>query len=237
MKGFDALCGLGDIYEFRSKKVHARILVLIAVLALAALACSSISGIGGKKTDSGGDILFQDDFSDPNSGWGRQNAENGITDYADGGYRIYVNVENWYFWSNPGKEYGDVIIDVDAKKLGGPDDNDFGVICRYKDEENFYYILISSDGYYGAAKYSNGEEALVGMEEFGYNDRLINPGAATNHLKASCVGSSISLEVNGTELFTVHDTDIASGDVGLIAGTYDTVGTDILFDNFVVRKP
>jgi hypothetical protein len=35
----------------------------------------------------------------------------------------------------------------------------------------------------------------------------------------------------------VSDSDFASGDVGLLAGTYDEVGTDIHFDNFVVRKP
>jgi hypothetical protein len=35
----------------------------------------------------------------------------------------------------------------------------------------------------------------------------------------------------------VQDDTFASGDVGLLAGTYDEIGTDIHFDNFVVRAP
>jgi hypothetical protein len=36
---------------------------------------------------------------------------------------------------------------------------------------------------------------------------------------------------------SVPDTSFTSGDVGLIAGTYEEAGTDVLFDNFVVTKP
>jgi len=35
----------------------------------------------------------------------------------------------------------------------------------------------------------------------------------------------------------VKDTELVSGDVGLIAGTYNEPGTDIRFDNFIVRQP
>ena len=34
----------------------------------------------------------------------------------------------------------------------GPDDNDFGIICRYIDDNQFYYAIISSDGYYGIVR-------------------------------------------------------------------------------------
>jgi hypothetical protein len=33
------------------------------------------------------------------------------------------------------------------------------------------------------------------------------------------------------------DSSFSSGDVGLIAGSFATEGTDIHFDNFVVRQP
>jgi len=38
-------------------------------------------------------------------------------------------------------------------------------------------------------------------------------------------------------LAEAQDTDFASGDAGLLAGTFDTAGTDILFDDFVVSAP
>jgi hypothetical protein len=65
----------------------------------------------------------------------------------------------------------------------------------------------------------------------------IQQGAATNTIRADCVGSSLSLYVNGEKLDEVQDTEFGSGDVGLMAGSFDTPGTDIHFDNFNVTKP
>ena len=65
----------------------------------------------------------------------------------------------------------------------------------------------------------------------------VNAGNSTNNLRAECVGSRLSLYVNGTLVIEANDADIASGDVGLMAGTFDQSSTEVLFDNFVVRKP
>jgi len=35
----------------------------------------------------------------------------------------------------------------------------------------------------------------------------------------------------------VNDDDFTSGDVGILAGSFDKPGSDIYFDNFVVYKP
>jgi hypothetical protein len=181
--------------------------------------------------------LFSDDFSDPSSGWDRVNDEEGINDYANGGYRIFVNKPNWYFWSNPGLQFSDVVIDVDAQKNAGPDENDFGIICRYQDEQNFYFFIISTDGYYSIKKIFNGEENWVGMDDRGFNDTVIKLGSSLNHITAKCYGSSLTLSVNGIVLADVNDTDLSLGDVGLIAGSYENPGVDILFDKFLVTRP
>jgi len=38
-------------------------------------------------------------------------------------------------------------------------------------------------------------------------------------------------------LTSVADSTLSSGDVGLLASTYDEAGVDILFDNFTVTTP
>lgn len=208
----------------------------LALISLAALtiACS----LGGKSpaasTEPG--VLFSDDFSSTSSGWDRQTTSEGATDYADGVYRIYVNDTNVDYWANPGESFTDVRVEVEATKVGGPDDNDLGVICRYVDIDNFYFGLISSDGYAVIGKVKDGEQAGIssdGMEPV----EGIKLGDATNLIRLDCVGGGLTLFVNGTQIATVADSDFASGDVGLMAGTYDTAGTDIHFDNFVVRQP
>lgn len=206
--------------------------VMTLFLALAILACS----FGSEAETLPGGILFQDDFSDTSSGWDRVNSDEGVTDYANGEYRILVNTDNTDVWANPGLSFSDTQIEVDARKAGGPDDNDFGLICRYENSENFYFFIISSDGFYAVGRVIDGVQELLGEIEMIPND-AINIGNMSNHLKVDCIGSSLSLSVNGAQLVTVTDNAFASGDVGLIAGTFDIPGTDIHFDNFVVRKP
>jgi len=101
----------------------------------------------------------------------------------------------------------------------------------------FNFFTVGNDGYYGISKLINGEETLIGMDQMQFNDAAIKLGGAANHLTAECVGGSLTLTVNGTILADVKDSDLSSGDVGLIAGTYDTPGVDIVFDNFVVTRP
>lgn len=214
----------------------------IALLASLAVACTLGSALNNNSSGASSPepptILMQDDFSDTKGGWTVFSDAEGINDYHDGGFRILVSRENYYFWSNPGRSYSDVIIEVDGKKLAGPDENDYGVICRYQEDTgNFYFFTISSDGYYGVSKYINDEESLIGMSEMGKNSNVILGGDAVNRIKATCKGNSLTLEVNGTVLVDVADSDLTSGDIGLIAGTYGTPGVDVLFDNLVVFKP
>ncbi|NJN80226.1 MAG: hypothetical protein HC797_07025, partial [Anaerolineales bacterium] len=43
--------------------------------------------------------------------------------------------------------------------------------------------------------------------------------------------------VNGFQVAQAQDSTLTSGDVGILAGTFDTPGVDIVFDNFVVLQP
>jgi hypothetical protein len=155
---------------------------------------------------------------------------------VNGAYRIYVNTTNTDVWSNPGLNFSDTSIQVDASKVGGVDNNDFGIICRYRDAENFYFFVISSDGYYGIGKMVNGQHKLIGVNAMPPSEKVAQ-GNVTNHLRADCVGNRLTFYVNGSMLADEQDTEFTSGDVGLMAGTFETPGTDIYFDNFVVSKP
>jgi len=216
-----------------------RLIILVTTLLLSTLACQSIvqSGDQGDSTPSDlGQVLFQDDFSNSSSGWDRVNLEDGATDYANGIYRMFVSDSDTDIWANPGLNFTDVQIEVDATKIGGDDNNDFGIICRYTDTENFYFLIISSDGYYGIGKVIDGEQGLIGSESMPPSE-VISKGNAENHLRADCVGNTLSLYVNGEQLASYDDPDLTSGDVGLIAGTFEVPGTEIHFDNFMVLKP
>jgi hypothetical protein len=210
-------------------------IVPLLILLGVSLACQAIPG-SNKKADEPGRLLFQDDFSDPSSGWNRITTTQGETNYADGVYRIFVNEPNLDIWSFPGKDFNDVRIEVDALKVGGERNNRYGIICRAASQDNFYTLIISSDGYYGIGKIQGQDYSLIGMEALQPSGAILK-GAALNHLRADCVGDTLTLYVNGEQLAQVRDSSFAAGDVGLIAGTYETAGTDIRFDNFIVYQP
>ncbi len=182
-------------------------------------------------------ILFSDDFSDTHNKWDQAGNASMSTNYDNGAYRIQVNLANYDAWANPDSlSFTDTQIEVDATKNGGPDTNDFGVICRYIDKDRYYYGLISSDGYYGIYKKTADGAFELGFGGEQFSDK-IPTGAVTNHIQFDCIGSTLTLYVNGQQLDQRTDTSYKEGNVGLIAGTYTEIGVDILFDNFFVYKP
>jgi hypothetical protein len=184
-------------------------------------------------------ILFTDEFSDPDSGWDRYRDETtgNITDYENGSYHIYVNEPNVDLYGNPGKSFSDVIIKATVQYLGGPEDNIFGVMCRYQDVDNYYELVLSNDGYYGIGKEVGGQFTWLGADKMQASD-AIHTGGATNLIQAECVKDSLTLSANGHKLMSIRDTDLPGpGDIGLMAGSGDQTGVDISFDHFSVKKP
>jgi len=185
-----------------------------------------------------GDVYYQDDFSNPASGWDRVTGGDGVTDYADGMYRIFSATPDYYMWATAHRSFpNDVRIEVDVTKKSGADQDVFGVLCRYRDEKNFYILMISGDGQAGIAKRTSGSDLAMLSGPSMKTDPSIHPGPAANHLRADCKGDQLSLYVNDTQVATATDPGLTGGDAGLWLGTYDQPGTDLYFDDFIVRKP
>jgi len=142
-----------------------------------------------------------------------------------------------YTWVGINRTFSDVIIEVDAQQIGGPDYNEFGVTCRVKDEDNFYLFVVGGDGYYGIAKKIDNVWIDLSDSGGGFNKNVIKAKPIMNHLKVTCNYEELTLEVNGSILIEVSAPDLRSGDVGLYVAAFDEPGVEILFDNFVVTKP
>ncbi len=221
-----------------------RLLFVFAVAAALLAACGSAAQPAKPPTaapttapQSNLRVLFQDDFSNPKSGWDTEHEKEAVIEYKNGMYRMWLNYPHTVMWANPHLDFSDVRVEVSATKAGGTDDNQFGLICRYQDENNFYFFIISSDGYYGIGKSKNGKQTLLtGHGNMEYS-KFINRGHATNRLRADCVGPSLAFYVNGQRLARVNDSDFTKGDVGLLIGTFTEPETEVYYDNFVVYQP
>jgi hypothetical protein len=196
-------------------------------------ACTSVS-IPTIVPANSGDILYQEQFEDNTTGWARVSNDNGIMDYDGGGYRILVRQPKLNFWSTPEKHFNDVRVEADVIKLNGPDENRMGLMCRYQNG-NYYFFIISNDGFYVIGKFIGGQAILLGQNEMQASE-MIQTGTM-NHLRADCVGNTLTFYINFTQVAVALDADLLAGDVGVLAGAFSAPGVDVLFDNFLVLQP
>jgi hypothetical protein len=181
-----------------------------------------------------GDLLYQEGFEDNTTGWARISNDNGIMDYDSGGYRILIKQPKLNMWSTPEKDFGDTRIEADVIKLNGPDENRMGLLCRYQ-SGNYYFFIISNDGYYVIGKFIGGLTLLLGQSEMQASETIQK--GMMNHLRADCIGNKLTFYINFSEVASATDTDLPTGDVGVLAGAFSEPGVDVLFDNFVVMQP
>lgn len=206
------------------------------VLVLAATAACGISnGVDDSTQQDGSQILYKEDFSNPDSGWERS-TQGGRKDYYQGTYHINVLGANLFSWSVAGQSMGDVVVTVDIAFTGPAQLAEMGVICRMQNSSDFYFFTIRSDGEYGVFKMYQGSESFLGTD--GYQPSpAINPGLNTNRLEAHCVGDQLSLYVNGVLLANVQDDSYQVGDVGMLVGAFEDPDVNVFFDNFIVSRP
>lgn len=186
-------------------------------------------------------IQFQDDFSNPNSGWDDGVKEDYATHYMGGSYCIWRRDSNGYTWANPYMDFpGDVHVEVDARKTSGSQYDEYGVICRYVKNSDgthsYYYFAIAIDGLGVIYKIDHDEKSLIITDPPTNRSDVIRPGDQVNRIRADCIGDTLTLYVNGQSLISAVDSSFSSGDVGLRADS-ETGGTEVIFDNFIVYKP
>ena len=183
-----------------------------------------------------GSVLFQDDFSDPNSGWDRFSYPGeGSADYVDGGYSFIMDDSEYLWWATPGVSFISAVVDVDVELMRGTEDNAFGVVCGYRETGDFYVAVITSDGYYGFYQMTDDGE-IVAENGFQISD-AIHLGGQKNHLQVHCLKDRIVLNINGQKVNQMTGLDILPGQIGFWAEMFEDVPTEIRFDDLVVTAP
>jgi parallel beta-helix repeat protein len=180
-------------------------------------------------------VLFADDFGDESGGWSTGVADGGEVRYADGELQILDYTEpRASTVTRPGRQFTDLVLEVESRLLGGAEDNWHGIYCRYKDSRNYYVAAYSADGYYTGLALVDGERTQWAKER----SDAIRPGlGVTNELRLACVGSSIRFWVNGTLVLDAADTRLLEGDIALDTESADGDYTEVAFDNLIVLVP
>ena len=181
-------------------------------------------------------IAYEDNFNDPNSGWGEGRNESVEGGYLGGEYRMLVKATNWFMRRNETPSYSDFDARVRARYEGGTLTKSYGLIFRFVDGDNFYVFEINpSSGKYQFRKREGGTWAKV--IDWTPSSH-INLGTTTNVLRVIGRGSRFELYVNSQFLEPAVDQTFTVGRIGLLASNgEDPNGVEIFFDDLSVREP
>jgi len=180
--------------------------------------------------------MLTDYFTDPGSGWPVNTSGTHPCWYANDHYHIQVDTTDTQSVSLSGFVTSDVAVLTRALI---PDQTSsplayYGIVCRYQDQNNYYFFEISYDGHYRIGKFWNGVFSLIGMSA-AKTSTAINVGDY-NEIAALCVDNELSLTVNSTVIETVYDNTFTSGDTGLCASASNVPGIIAAFDYFIANE-
>lgn len=188
-------------------------------------------------------VIYSDDFSSESVEMETYSSESGSAGVENGEYVVTALGEFWE-WGRSESEFTDLVVDVDATTVVGPSNNNngLGVYCRVIQHDDGsidgYLLGISADGYYTIQIFdAAGFTPLVEWTK----SSAINQGNQTNHIRATCNGSELKLEVNGTLVgtATAPASGPASGAISLVATSMETSQrlTKVHYDNLVISEP
>lgn len=200
---------------------------LITAARTGAVAITTGNG-GHEDFKADGQVIFEDDFSDPNSGWSNIVETEGETKYENGEYIIKVKEPMFLVWSDQEYLYDPIILDADVRVIESVGDADYGFICGLVDNDHFYVLEISEDGYYTIWK-QDGQDVKI-LVDWKYSQQVA--GGGPFRLSARCGKDQLLLALDGKVLASAVDPDYQPGGVGMVAGTFDLPGFKVAFDNF-----
>lgn len=179
-------------------------------------------------------LAYEDDFSNPSSGWDDAFDRYTTKQYGNNKYYIEITTSNLVAWGLANRTVGDFLLRVDAAQEAGPNNNGYGILFRFQDRDNFYRFDISGDGFFLLSKFHDGEwVTLVPWTA----SSAINVGQTTNRLDVEAIGSQISVYANGSLLAQVEDDAFTSGNFGFFASTFSEPNLTISFDDIILWTP
>jgi len=184
-------------------------------------------------------ILYQDNFTNPNTGWSEEKFDNFFIGYHEPEYyHIAISSPNYkttvFIPEKP--QFTDVTIEAKAFTFAGKTaesgDFRFGVAFR-RSGDQYYAFTISQRTKTWAVLKSTGNGIIVLKEG---NAANINDFDTADMLRVDAKGSSFFFHVNDQFIAQVDDDEYAAGEVGFFVQSLDAANLHIHYDSIVVKN-
>ena len=237
------------------------IVLAVASLALAALACQAVAGSpNAPATDVvientevpaptqteeptvNSDVLLDDDFSPGGrTSWGTGTDADSSVEYKDDGLNMQLFKENYIVWSSPNdNEYENIHMEVTVLNNGTDSATAFGMMCnqQYPITDSRYYFAVTPRGEYaiGKAALALDDVILTNNGEWAKSD-LIAENASSYRIGADCGNGTLTLYVDGQQIASVSDSTYTSGAITLFTWSVENLtSVNVTFDDFLMTQ-
>jgi hypothetical protein len=132
--------------------------------------------------------------------------------------------------------FADLQVAVDARLAEDTEGRWVGVACRMNPRDGtaqFYALLtVPASGQFALSNFDG--YRWVHLVPF-RSSEVIRRGHASNHLELTCVGSTITARINGTEVASTQDGTYGSGYVAVVVSRDEGIPLAARFDNLIVK--
>jgi hypothetical protein len=228
-------------------KRNINILLAIACLALAVLACQTLTGAsgGGNTPDAPttgapqqGEVILNDDFSAPK--WGVGKDKDSSIEYVDQALKMIVYTKNYFVWSMPNDtDYENIHIEATAINNNTDPATAFGIMCDQQvTSDAFYYFAVTPAGQYAIAKAAVAQDDVILTNNGKFEkSNAVKANAPSYRIGADCGNGTLTLYVEGQQVASVADASYTKGGVALFTWSGEqATNTDVSFDDFVMHE-
>jgi len=188
---------------------------------------------------SGDNVLYQDNFTDPASGWTEDKFDNYFIGYHEPEYyHVEVNSPNYKTAVfAPGKESFDdftaeLKVLTSSTKTSTTGDFRYGIAFRRSGDQYYAFTISPRTKKWYVLKSS--PNALTVLKEG--TDEDIHDLDTDDTLRVDAGGSSLAFHINDRLVDQITDEDYSGGEIGFYVESFDSPNTHIHFDDLVVRK-
>jgi hypothetical protein len=189
--------------------------------------------------DSEAKILYQDNFTDPTTGWAEKKFDNYFIGYHEPEYyHVEVNSPNYKTTVfEPGKQsFNDFTTELQvfavAAKTAPEGDFRYGVAFRRSGDQYYAFTISPRTKKWSVLKSSpNGIQTLQEGTE-----PTIHDLDKADTLRVDAQGSNFLFHINDKLISQVTDPDYASGEIGFYVETFDATSAHIHFDKLTIQE-
>jgi len=183
-------------------------------------------------------VLYQDDFTDPKSGWPALEFGNYYVGYHEPNhYHVEVHAPNdREIVPVPKKSFGDFTVEtkvlVSSSNTAQTGDFRYGLVFRRSGNQYYAFVISPRTKTWYVLKSSPTGLAVLKQ---GTNDS-IQGLQADDILRVDAKGSDFIFHINDQPVGQVSDSDYANGEVGFYVETFDSPRVHIHYGNITIRE-